>query len=464
MLSQITLLLVIAYIMTLHDKSVLVENLPVNLDSSTIKQFFSSAGTLQEYVPLTADSGFLVFESSDSVGHALASFHEKVFQGIKVSVSHVGEDQETKLRKMLREATVTKSDVAELIQQLASLTPQAREAVSSALLGLQHLEGASGGLPQLLEPSPSPSPSPVVVPHANVPVTAQVVPASGLPRLSLFSGDAGTKGEVTFAQWQYEVMSLTEEGRFSEGLILQMIRKSLRGTAAELLVTLGAHPKVAGVLKTFNGLFAEVYSAQTLMAEFYTSKQGELETIATWACRLEELLGKLQSCDPDLDEPAILSMKRSQFFKGLTNTSIRSALRHHFDTGAPYDKLLMAARVTELEETSVKKQPSKGKINQIGSDPVMSALGEIKDSLTELKKRVSTLESQKSKGPNLGSSQAEVRKRPTSTHPNRSQSNSQPNLPIGRFNGKCFKCQRFAGHLARDCHLNENEPTSRGSR
>jgi hypothetical protein len=31
-----------------------------------------------------------------------------------------------------------------------------------------------------------------------------------------------------------------------------------------------------------------------------------------------------------------------------------------------------------------------------------------------------------------------------------------------RFQGKCFKCNKFAGHRARECPLNDNQPTAGG--
>ena len=54
------------------------------------------------------------------------------------------------------------------------------------------------------------------------------------PRISIFFGDTG-KGEVSYAQWVYEVKCLMLEKVHKQEVIKQAIRNSLRGEAANLL-------------------------------------------------------------------------------------------------------------------------------------------------------------------------------------------------------------------------------------
>ena len=61
--------------------------------------------------------------------------------------------------------------------------------------------------------------------------------ATQYPKVTVFSGNMG-KGEVLYCQWRNEVMSLVSEG-YSEPCILQGIRRSLRGTASEVVQNTG---------------------------------------------------------------------------------------------------------------------------------------------------------------------------------------------------------------------------------
>jgi hypothetical protein len=452
----LVVLITMAMATSARERSVLVENLPHGTEVATVIGFFSTVGGLQDFVPLSDTSGYVVYQDSKSVPRAVGDLHDKVFMQHTISVTEVGEDEGTRVTKMLRQRQQTPSisksvDLSGFISQLASLSIEDRKAVMAALGDSQHVLKAE---------SPSPG---VQRPHPDNPVPAQgaasIVTLPGMPRLSLFSGDEGTKGEVTYTQWHFEVMSLTEEGRYPESLVLQIVRKSLRGRAATLLDTLGAHVTIASILATFSGLFSEVYSSQSLMGEFYTSKQREAESAATWACRLEELIGKLKSCDADMDEPTQLRMKRDRFFNGLTDGCLRSALRHHYDNGVAYDKLLMAARVAELEEMrrSSPKQPQKGKISQVGTDPVLSVLNEIRNDMKQLKDRVSKLETRKT--PSYGSTD-----RGRNATESAFQSQDGTNWRSrGKFQGKCFKCKKFGGHIAKDCPLNVEQPLVGGN-
>jgi hypothetical protein len=387
----------------------------------------------------------------DSASQAIESLHKTVLDGHNVSVSSVPDDQEQKLTKMLREVTASKSDVSSLIDQLSSLSLEDRKAVMAAIIGSQRTEEHSPSIP---------------VPGVVHPSPPTVVQMSGLPKLSLFSGVEG-KGEVSFKQWHFEVSTLIEERSHPESFLLQIIRKSLRGRAAELLTTLGARVSVVGILAKFSGLFGEVYSSESLRGEFYTAKQNDAESAASWACRLEELLGKLQSCETGLDQSALIQMKRDRFFNGLTSLNLRSALRHHYDLGASYDKLLMAARVAELEQPKDDKlQCQKGKISQISSDPMVTVLNEIKKDMREMKNRLLKLESRKSTGSVAEPSQNRGRSINNNYgHRGESPSTCRPVSRdiVGKFSGKCFKCNKYAGHMARSCPLNEQRPMSGGS-
>ena len=60
------------------------------------------------------------------------------------------------------------------------------------------------------------------------------------PKFSPFSGeDPKPKAEATYEEWRYEVNCTRESGDYSESMIAQAIRKSLRNPAKKVLLPLG---------------------------------------------------------------------------------------------------------------------------------------------------------------------------------------------------------------------------------
>ena len=57
---------------------------------------------------------------------------------------------------------------------------------------------------------------------------------AGPPRLSTFSGES-SKGEVRFDQWKLEVKGLIKKTLYSPCVIVQSVRRSLCGTAVDVL-------------------------------------------------------------------------------------------------------------------------------------------------------------------------------------------------------------------------------------
>ena len=122
-------------------------------------------------------------------------------------------------------------------------------------------------------------------------ITSTVLP--GPARLSTFSGEAG-KGEVSFDQWRYEVKGLEKDGLYKPALILQTIRRSVRGTAADVLLTMGEDITVVAVVEKMSRIFGNILPPETILENFYSAKQGQYEKVAGWACRLEDFVSKLQ--------------------------------------------------------------------------------------------------------------------------------------------------------------------------
>ena len=85
------------------------------------------------------------------------------------------------------------------------------------------------------------------------------------PRIPTFSGDQ--KGETTFKVWKFEVKCIIREGDYSDVVILQSIRSSLKGPARNLLLILSENAIPWQILDELEG----VYSSDALLQIFFFS-------------------------------------------------------------------------------------------------------------------------------------------------------------------------------------------------
>jgi hypothetical protein len=70
------------------------------------------------------------------------------------------------------------------------------------------------------------------------------------------------------------------------------MRRSLKGSASRVLMRLGPNASVEEILYKLDSVYGIVEEKETLLANFYSARQKENEDVSTWACRLEDLLGK----------------------------------------------------------------------------------------------------------------------------------------------------------------------------
>lgn len=228
------------------------------------------------------------------------------------------------------------------------------------------------------------------------PITSQANPllSSGLAhvlppavRLSVFSGDSSGKTEISYRQWKMEIQGLRLEG-YSDAHVLGCIRRNVRGAAADLLIPMGDHVSVDGVMRKFDVIFGEVQPTESIMQKFYQASQNSNESVAAWACRLEDILSRVSSFVGSRDE-----MLRNRFFKGIYDVNLGNALRHHYDNGASYETLLVAARraETELKSPGTNQKP---KVQQVTTqdDNTSKKLDTLLREMTTLKDRLKTLE------------------------------------------------------------------------
>lgn len=113
---------------------------------------------------------------------------------------------------------------------------------------------------------------------------------SGFPRISTFSGSA--KGETNYEFWRYEIQCLVSEKVYREDQILQAIRRSVKGEAANVLMRLGTSASIDEIIHKMNSIYDTIDSGQRILGQFYSAEQEENETASQWGCRLEQLINK----------------------------------------------------------------------------------------------------------------------------------------------------------------------------
>lgn len=107
-------------------------------------------------------------------------------------------------------------------------------------------------------------PDPGAEPKEKVTLTTQY------PRVSLFYGD-NVKGEVPYQQWVYEIKCLLLEMTYKPEIILQAVRRSVRGEADNLVRRLGTGATIVQILEKFESVYGETDTKEHLLAKFYVA-------------------------------------------------------------------------------------------------------------------------------------------------------------------------------------------------
>lgn len=318
-------------------------------------------------------------------------------------------------------ATLNPDDLANLFQRFADKIP-----------------GGIGTRPKTVSGGPEtvqrPRPDPPSAPHFDVGHLKMRIP--------VFSGD-NQKGDLTFPQWKYEVQCILEDCRTDVDTknLTHAIRRSLRGTAAELLRYMGSHLSVADILDAFERRFGSALTITQLCHTFFGASQGPQESLAAWSGRLEDLISQIQSCDDShISRNAAQDMLRHQFWTGLHDAELRQATRHKYDNQASYEDLFKAVRLVQQE--GVTRDPSvigtTTKKGKAVSAPQSTSPG-IDAKLDEILKKVSSTDTSV-KDLQERVTKLELQQQPT----------QRPSSPQQKKVPKCHRCGR-RGHLKSRC-------------
>lgn len=168
------------------------------------------------------------------------------------------------------------------------------------------------------------------------------------PRLNIFSGSTDKKtGETTYPLWRYEIEGLRKDKTHSDEVIIQAIRKSVRGDAGMIAMRLGPQATLGQILAKMDSVFGSVDDRETIMSEFYNAKQKDDEDVATWSCRLEAILDKaIQS--GKVDPTQANEMLHDMLWKG-SKPAIKDISHFEKERYKNFDALRIALRKLEKE-------------------------------------------------------------------------------------------------------------------
>ncbi|KAK3088231.1 hypothetical protein FSP39_016429 [Pinctada imbricata] len=178
------------------------------------------------------------------------------------------------------------------------------------------------------------------------------VMTSHIPKISTFSGDT-TKQDTSYDLWRYEVDCLVKE-KYSEAVIAQAIRRSLRGDAGKVAMRLGSDAKVNQILDKMESVYGTLERGETIMQEFYSETQHKTEDSMSWSCRLEEIYrkAKVKGVATKQEENEKL---RSKYWNGL-HQLLRDITGYKYDTIKDFDELRREIKLIEKEHNMKRTQ------------------------------------------------------------------------------------------------------------
>ncbi|XP_061166813.1 paraneoplastic antigen Ma3 homolog [Saccostrea echinata] len=209
---------------------------------------------------------------------------------------------------------------------------------------------------------------------------------TNIPRIPQFSGDdPPQKGDVSYKEWRFEVQCLMRDPDIKSNILIQSIRRSLRGTAKTMLIPLGEKAGVKQILEKLDILFGEISNNGMIMQEFFNAFQLPGECVTAFGCRLETMLQNAID-NGYLDRASKNDLLRHKFWTSLSSEKLKSQTRHKYDDIKNYDKLLLEIRRVEKEILISSSISEKKPVHQHG----MSVSEDLEEKLMEKMRNMET--------------------------------------------------------------------------
>lgn len=310
-----------------------------------------------------------------------------------------------------------------------------------------------------------------------------------VPKLPIFTG--GKESQATpFELWKHDVDWLRKQ--YAEEIVLESVRRSLKGEAALVMVRLGTDLNIRLLLHKFEVLYGTVDSESALLTTFYAAEQEPEEDVKTWCCRLEGLLQRVEE-QGLISSTAKNEMLRTKLWTGLANTELKQSTRHSFDNLKDVHQLVIKLRTVEMElghgdkKEKTEKKKIKNQAIQNTENTTQTMLKQLSDRLGRMEediKHVKTKQEQQQEQQQDSSSKEE------SHRWNKQRNDRGRGRSRGRGRGRgqeyrptegkededkpreeivCYKCGQI-GHIALGCrvrtdhmrHLNDELPLPGG--
>lgn len=350
-------------------RCVWVSDLSQNISSKELGRVFSLFGDIETILGVDDQNALIMFNNESSALDARTTDGQKI-HGIPVHVSGPTESQYASVSHQLPQdiihPSVSSAEMGEFVDLMKNLDVNARQQI----MGFVRATKATGLQSMHVPVVPTPSVT------DRIPQNVTSHNCMYVPRLSMFSGEDG-KGEVVYFQWRNEVRCLLAEG-LSHSTIHQSIRRSLKGSAASVLLNMGNNVAIDRILRKFDIVFGPAATTDILYEDFYRARQNDSESVVQWSCRIEGILSLVkESGHLDVSSSAML---RTKFWSGLKDEKVKAGLRHKYD--APhlytYEDLLVSARSIEHEGVSTVSRVT----------PVVSSVTPAEKPITESKVHV----------------------------------------------------------------------------
>ena len=380
---------------SLIDCGVFVTGLPLSVTEADIESYFQVVGDVEAVlckIDKTSNKfdgeAFIIFHDTDSSSSAVQQLHDKFFEGSKLTVTDIESTQEDDCAILLGRFRLKSIQVASdnskqedllinsLVAQLQKLNDQHLDKIFSKLAEKRDLG--------LFKPSST------VDKHLLFP-----------PKLPHFSGDKIEKGktDATYNQWKYQVCGLINDRVHSSAEIITAIRQSLKGTAFDILQSMGNSVSPSEVLEKFDHIFGNVFQYRQLLKHFQSTQKESSETIVSWGCRLQRFITQIREVNSSISdtEVQVEDLLRSQFYLSINDEKFTIALRHKYDAQEPFENLFTYAREVEYQFDQTSKHSHNTKKSVVSqqtksSDTLVEKVDQIVDKLVSMEGRLSKIE------------------------------------------------------------------------
>ncbi|XP_046567874.1 uncharacterized protein LOC124276252 [Haliotis rubra] len=220
------------------------------------------------------------------------------------------------------------------------------------------------------------------------------------PKIPFFSGEVCK--DTPYDLWRFEADCLLQSKTYPHDVILQAIRKSLKGEAALIAMKLGRNATVEILLTKMKSAFGTLRRRATLMSDFYSCSQREDEDVTAWGCRLENMLYQITE-HRSIPEDEQDEMLRTRMWDGL-KPGLKGVAAHKFDAITNFDDLRLCLREIEFDlrrdksAAPVKKQSASAKmVNTLNPSSAASTKEEVtnlKAMMEEIRREISELKEQ----------------------------------------------------------------------